>query len=317
MLARIANNLFWMGRYIERAEHTARFTNVNYFSSLDAPNKLSRDRQFVLRSMYEMVGEEEEDAEVLKEEDVLFNTALNPEKHYSILNCITYARENANSSRDLISSDCYETINIYYHSVVNYSKEHFVTRGLHDFTSHIMHQSTILKGKMRGTMLHDEVYALIKLGMNIERATQVSRILQIKYDDAVAESIKKPKTLKRSFEWTTLLKCLNVLDVNRRVYKKAPTLPTVLEFLVLNPNSPRTVMSCLDEIQMYMNMLDPIKAHDHKTANFLIGKMRCEYKYKLVEDIPDDVKGFLADIFDSLIEISDKIEEEYFYQEKI
>ncbi|CDF81064.1 conserved hypothetical protein (DUF403) [Formosa agariphila KMM 3901] len=317
MLARIANNLFWMGRYMERAEHTARFTNVNYFSSLDAPNKLSRDRQFVLRSMYEMVGEEEENDEVLKEEDVLYNTALNPEKYYSILQCITFARENANSSRDLISSDFYEAINIFYHSLVGYSKEHFVTRGLHDFTSHVMHQSTILKGKMRATMLHDEVYALIKLGMNIERATQVSRILQIKFDDAVQANIKKPKSLKRSFEWTTLLKCLNVLDVNRRVYKKAPTQTTVLEFLILNPTSPRTVLKCLNEIQTYITMLDPLKAHEKNTASFLIGKMRCEYNYKTVEDIQEDVKGFISDTFESLIEISEKIEEEYFYQEKI
>ena len=317
MLARIANNLFWMGRYLERAEHTARFTNVNYFSSLDAPNKLSRDRQFVLRSMYEMVGEEEYDEETLKEEEVLFNTALNPDKHYSILQCITYARENANSSRDLISSDCYEAMNTYYHSVVGYSKEHFVTRGLHDFTSHIMQQSTIMKGKMRGTMLHDEVYALIKLGMNIERATQVSRILQIKYDDAVEATINNPKLLKKSFEWTTLLKCLNVLDVNRRVYKKAPTQNSALEFLILNPSSPRTVLCCLDEIQTYITMLDPLKAREKNTATFLIGKMRCEYKYKTVEEIPEDVKGFLADTFDNLIKISEKIEEEYFYQEKI
>ncbi|MDX1766716.1 MAG: alpha-E domain-containing protein, partial [Arenibacter troitsensis] len=57
MLARVANNLFWMGRYIERAEHVARYLNVNYFSSLDAPNELSQSRQFVLRSMMFFVGE--------------------------------------------------------------------------------------------------------------------------------------------------------------------------------------------------------------------------------------------------------------------
>ena len=63
MLARVANNLFWMGRYIERSEHVARYLNVNYFSSLDAPNLKSQDRQFVLRSMLFMVGDPEEDSE--------------------------------------------------------------------------------------------------------------------------------------------------------------------------------------------------------------------------------------------------------------
>ncbi|PNW29558.1 alpha-E domain-containing protein [Formosa algae] len=313
MLARIANNLFWMGRYIERAEHTARFTNVNYFSSLDAPNKLSRDRQFVLQSIYEMVGEEDEEDEVLIEQDVLYNVALNPDKHYSILKCICYARENANSSRDLISNDCYETINKFYHSVMNYSKDYFVTRGLHDFTSHIMHQSTILKGKIRGTMLHDEVYALIKLGINIERATQVTRILQIKYDAAEQVTSSKPKHLKKSYEWTTLLKCVDSFDINRRVYRKPPTQSTVIEFLMLNPNSPRTVLYCLSQIKEHITMLDPLKAHEKNTALFLIGKMMCEYKYKTVEDIEDNVKEFIAHTFSSLIKLSEKLEDEYFY----
>ena len=73
MLARVANNLFWMGRYIERSEHIARYLNVNYFSSLDAPNQLSQSRQFVLRSMLFMVGDPENDESVaLEEEKVLY-----------------------------------------------------------------------------------------------------------------------------------------------------------------------------------------------------------------------------------------------------
>ena len=74
MLARLANNLFWMGRYIERSEHLARYLNVNYFSSLDAPNELSQSRQFVLRSIMFMSSNEIIDAKVkLKEEEVLFD----------------------------------------------------------------------------------------------------------------------------------------------------------------------------------------------------------------------------------------------------
>lgn len=260
-----------------------------------------------------MVGEEEESDEPLVEQDVLYNIALNPDKHYSILKCIMYARENANSSRDLISNDCYETINTFYHSVMDYSKAYYVTRGLHDFTNHIMHQSTILKGKIRSTMLHDEVYALINLGINIERATQVTHILQIKYNDAEQVTLSKPKHLKKSYEWTTLLKCVDSFDINRRVYRKAPTQSTVIEFLMLNPKSPRTVLYCLNEMQEHITMLDPLKAREKGTALFLICKMRCEYKYKTVEDIQDDVKGFIAHTFSSLVELSKKLEDEYFY----
>jgi uncharacterized alpha-E superfamily protein len=88
-----------MGRYIERAEHIARFMNVNYFSSLDAPNQLSQSRQFVLQSMLFMVGDPVSDpSKGLNEEEVLFDLGVNPEKSYSIISSIKVARENAKSS---------------------------------------------------------------------------------------------------------------------------------------------------------------------------------------------------------------------------
>ena len=86
MLARVANNLFWMGRYIERTEHIARFMNVNYFSSLDAPHELSHSRQFVLRSMMFMVGEHvNEESEQLNEQNTLYKIGLDSEFPYSIV----------------------------------------------------------------------------------------------------------------------------------------------------------------------------------------------------------------------------------------
>ncbi len=87
MLARVANNLFWMGRYIERSEHLARYLNVNYFSSLDAPDELSQSRQFVLRSILYMADNEIIESDLdLKEQVVLFDVGLNPEKPNSIIN---------------------------------------------------------------------------------------------------------------------------------------------------------------------------------------------------------------------------------------
>ena len=127
MLARVANNLFWMGRYIERSEHVARYLNVNYFSSLDAPNELSQSRQFVLRSLLFMASDPVTDPNIeLDEGQVLFDIALNKEKPDSIINYLQYARENANSARDLISTELYESLNKFYHYTLNYSPEKFM-----------------------------------------------------------------------------------------------------------------------------------------------------------------------------------------------
>lgn len=314
MLARVANNLFWMGRYIERAEHTARFVNVNYFSSLDAPNELSQSRQFVLQSILSMIGDDpiSDDIE-LSEEDVLFDVGMNPEKLYSILNCVKFARENANSSRDLVSTEFYESINKFYHFVMNYPKDVFVKSGLYEFTTHVTEHTAILRGKIRGTLLHDEIYALIMLGVNIERATQIIRIVKTKYEDAEKAVGGYSNPIKNSYEWTTLLKCAESYDMNRRFYKKIPDQNTALEFLILNPECPRSVMNSLNQIQKHISIVDPLKVKDKNSAAFLIGKMRSEYEFKTSEEIHKNVKKFIGDTLNTLVEISEKLEKEYFY----
>ena len=301
-----------MGRYIERAEHVARFTNVNYFSSLDAPNKLSQSRDFVLQSIYKMAGESELPTKGIKEETVLFDVGLNPEKNYSIITSIRMARENANSSRDLISTEFYESINKHYHYINNYSVEHFTKTGLYDFTTHVSEQSAILRGKIRGTLLHDEVYALVMLGINIERAIQITRIINVKFEDAEKATGGYANPIINSFEWTTLLKCAESYDMMRRLYKKVPNQTNTLEFLILNPNCPRSVMNSLNEIFKHIKQLDALKIKDHDSAAFLVGKTRASYLYKTIDDISEDFKKSIQEILNCLLEMSVRIEKEYF-----
>jgi len=313
MLARVANNLFWMGRYIERSEHIARYLNVNYFASLDAPNVQSQNRQFVLRSMMSMVGKPVKDEkEILKEEDVLFKIGLDKEFQFSILNNVKHARENANSARDLISTELYEAINKFYHFVLNYPKEVYVKNGLHDFTVNVMEMTAILRGKIRGTLLRDSVYAVMLVGVHIERATQITRIINTKYNDAIMSQSVFGESFSSSFEWATLLKCAESYDMMRRFYKKPPTSISTLEFLILNPNCPRSVMNSLNEVYKNVKILDPSKKYNKNATAFLIGRVRSEYEYKYVEEIEKDVKSFIENILKSLDDISSKVEEEFF-----
>ncbi|WGK64466.1 alpha-E domain-containing protein [Croceiramulus getboli] len=314
MLARVANNLFWMGRYIERAEHTARYLSVNYFSSLDAPHDLSQSRQFVLRSMYYFVGDPVQDPNSqLDEEETLFHLGLDPNHFYSILSSIKYARENANGARDLISTELYEALNRFYHFVLNYSKEDFVKKGLFDFTLQVTEMTAVLRAKIRGTLLHDEVYAIIMLGVNIERATQIIRMVNAKYNDARVSEEQYGDQMTQSFEWITLLKCAESYDMMRRLYKKTPTQNSTLEFLILNPDCPRSVMNSLNQVHRHMQILNREEQCAKDSAKFLIGKVRAEYQFKLIEEIEGGVQNFIEDILNKLVKISDHLEKEYFY----
>ncbi|MEH6680039.1 MAG: alpha-E domain-containing protein [Sediminicola sp.] len=313
MLARVANNLFWMGRYIERSEHVARYLNVNYFSSLDAPNQLSQSRQFVLRSMMFMIGQKvTDDEEMLREEDVLYNIGLNTEMPYSIINNVRYARENANSARDLISTELYEAINKFYHFVLNYPVDDFVKRGLHDFTINITEMTAVLRAKIRGTLLHDEVYAIIMMGINIERATQIIRIINTKFNDAVKAQGSYGDKVGNSFEWTTLLKCAESYDMMRRYYKKPPTSISTLEFLILNPDCPRSVMNSINQVHRHIKVLDQAHVPLKNSTSFLVSKMKAEYEFKYAEEIEEDIQGFIEKILEGLVQIGLKMEKEFF-----
>lgn len=313
MLARVANNLFWMGRYIERSEHVARYLNVNYFSSLDAPNELSQSRQFVLQSMMFMVGgHENNEAIFLEEEKVLYKLGLDHDYPSSIINNVKAARENANSARDLISTELYEAINKFYHFVLNYDSEVFVKNGLHDFTVNVTEMTAILRGKIRGTLLHNEVYAIIMMGINIERATQIIRIINAKYHDALKAQGSYGDKFGHSFEWSTLLKCAESYDMMRRFYKKAPTSITTLEFLILNPNCPRSVMNSLNQVYRHIKELDTSKKYNKNSTAFLVGRVRSEYEFKFIEEIEEDIQSFIENILESLTKISLKMEKEFF-----
>jgi uncharacterized alpha-E superfamily protein len=313
MLARVANNLFWMGRYLERSEHIARYMNVNYFSSLDAPSELSQSRQFVLRSMLFVADEEElKEQNELDEKKVLFDIGLNPDKKFSILSSIQNAQQNANGARDLISSELYESINTLNRTVKSYDKDRFVKNGLFDFTTMITANIASLRTKIRGTLLHDEVYAIIMLGIYIERANQVIRIINSKYNDALVEEVNSGVSVTTSYEWTTLLKCVETYDMMRRYYRKIPDSHTVLDFLILNPVCPRSIMNSLNCIQNYIGYLSKEEIPHKDSAAFLIGKLKYAHQYTTIEDVQGDLKGFIEKLVDDLSLVGEKMDKDYF-----
>jgi len=260
-----------------------------------------------------MVGKPENDESVmLDEESVLYQIGLDPDFSYSIINNVKYARENANSARDLISTELYEAINKFYHFVLNYNADAYKKNGLHDFTVNVTEMTAILRAKMRGTLLHDEIYAIIMMGVNVERATQIIRMINAKHNDALQAQGSYGDKYSNSFEWTTLLKCAESYDMMRRFYKKTPTSISTLEFLILNPNCPRSIMNSLNQVYKHIKVLDPSKKYNKGSTAFLVGKVRSEYEYKFIKEIEEDIQSFITTILNSLNEISEKMEKEFF-----
>jgi uncharacterized alpha-E superfamily protein len=298
-----------MGRNIERAEHFARYTKVIYFSSLDAPILKEYDRNFVLESMLYMAGIF--DMEDISEKDVLFKIALDVQNLNSIISNITLARENARGARNAISTELWESINKYYHLVNNYPVETFLTTGLYDLTQIIMDQTSIVREKISGTMLHDGEWAIIMLGMHIERVIQVIRIINSKLHDIYKiEQAGHPVT-EMSFEWSTLLRCAEAFDMNRKYYHSIPNKEQALEFLILNPHCPRSISYSLEGIKRYFTRIDNTETQAQDSISFRIGKLCAQYKYLTPEEYKDDIYDLLNSTQAQVLEIGEELEKKY------
>jgi len=309
MLARVADSLYWMGRYIERTEHLARYLSVNYFNSLDAPHPISKDRTFVMESMLFMMGSDEKNK---SERNVLFKATLDATSETSIITSLRNARENARGSMDLISTELWEAINKYYHFAKNYPMEPLLRSGLDDFTTQVMEQCNIVKGKITGTLLHNDVYSFVLLGIHMERAIQIARIISTKLNDANKILNSDTEIKNVSYEWTTLLKCTESFDMLKRYYKRFPDKKQTLEFLILNNQCPRSISFCLSKIKNSIDMLGIQKNPPKDSVSYFVGKVASEYWYMNIDEIEESLSSFIEKTVSTLDKISKKLGDQYF-----
>ncbi|MCM8542495.1 MAG: alpha-E domain-containing protein [Lentisphaeraceae bacterium] len=307
MLSRIANNLYWMGSYIERVEHCARFTEINYFAALDAPANLSS--QFSIDSLLKMNGIF--DSDITSEEIALSTIGFDKNNPNSIINCVTAVRENARSARDVISTELWETINRYYHFTLNYDTEAFSKTNLFDFTQRIIEQTSIIKGRIDSTLIHNETWTVICLGIFVERTTQILRIMATKLSDLklLKEDDQSPALKAHQIE--AMLRSLESFDMSRKFYRRAPTINSSLEFLLLNKKFPRSILSCTKKLKRHLDNIEAKGEFKPNTAGFIIGKLSSRLDYMIIEEMLDRKEEFISELQDEVQEIRSKIIEEY------
>ncbi len=308
MLSRVAGNLYWMGRYIERTEHLARYLKVQYFATLDAP--IAQDPEFFLESIMNMVGLPYEEG-ALMEEDVLVSVALDEENPSSIMSSVNHGRENARAARDVISLEVWETINKYYHFVNNYPVDIYKTRGLYDFTNHVMEYCSVVRGNINNTLLHDEVWALIRLGTHMERAAQIARLLWSKLYDIEKLRVRMPDISLDAYQWSTVLKTAEAIDMARKYYKRSPTQENALDFLVLHQRFPRSILYNLDQSAYYMSVITDEAIGKRDSASFELNRMADSLKYFEVQDFEPDVLTFLHNTLNDIYGICGKFEKDF------
>ncbi|MEY3416160.1 MAG: hypothetical protein RL711_285 [Bacteroidota bacterium] len=308
MLSRIANSLFWMGRYLERIEHMARFAKVQYFSSLDAPTSLNKKR--VLESMLEMNGLSKNFCKITDEE-VLFHISIARTNSYSMLSCLNSARENARGARDTISSELWETINTYFNKLNEFNKKPFDTDEFIGIVEIILANSAIIKGLIDNTLFHRDERALICEGIHLERAIQVSRILVSKLDEIAHIEKSNVENAVETFQWGTLLKSAESFDMCHRFYRKVPNKANTLEFLLFNFEFPKSLAFNLAQAERHLVTIAKTNHDINSSPLYLLGKLTAKIRYTKLEEVSDDITTFANDNLSEIYRIAAAIENKY------
>ncbi|MGK7294948.1 MAG: alpha-E domain-containing protein [Candidatus Wenzhouxiangella sp. M2_3B_020] len=270
MLSRLAENLYWHGRYLERAEGLARLINVNAHLNLDLPAKLAPEWEPLVRItghsdlFHELFGDEVGERQVAK---FLISDERNPG---SLQSSLAMARENMRSARDLLPREVWEQTNRLYLRISERISGNVSKRRRYDALNDLIEGSQQLAGMLMGTMSQDHAYDFLLLGRYLERADVTTRILDVRTDDLLAEQVDGSAAFS-SLQWMSVLKSLSAYQMYRRHVRVRVNGPDVLAFLLRDRMFPRSVIFCLKAVE---SLLDDLPAQDDSALRATVGLMR-------------------------------------------
>jgi uncharacterized alpha-E superfamily protein len=282
LLSRVADALYWTGRYMERAESVARFIGVNLSLQLDLPLDPAQQWQ----PLIDTSG----DAKVFKErygaatqESVIAFLAYDTENPNSIYSCLTSARENARSMRETISSEMWEQVNSMYLQLQPQRKALHPER-LPEVFHGIRLGAHMFQGITDATMTHNEAWHFVRLGRKLERADKTSRILDVKYF-MLLPSVRDVGTPYDDIQWSAVLRSVSAFEMYRKKYGRI--LPRdIVEFLVLDREFPRSVHYCIRSADESLHAITgaPMGSYKYPSEQYM-GLLRSELDFKSVDSI--------------------------------
>ncbi len=250
MLSRVADSLYWMSRYLERAEHTVRVLDVNFGMTLD-PSSTSEEGIWT-RALCALGNPDglEWNGDFYSLVHALTYDAEIPA---SITACIAAARENARQVREEISSEQWQQLNRMYHRVTERTQQS--TSGLEDFFAATLDGLHLFEGVTDTTMSHGEGWQFIQVGRSIERASSIATLLGAFELDASHAGAAEIAGSHQFLEWIGLLRCCSAFEAYCNVYTADLTQPQILEFLLLNKEFPHSVRYSIDQLRWALEAL--------------------------------------------------------------
>ena len=283
MLSRVAEAIYWMSRYAERAENVARFLDVSFQVMLDLPDPVGDPWAGVVTATGDVTLYATRYGTATRDDVVRFLT-FDVDSPNSILSCLRKARENARSVREVISSEMWEQINKWYLLVCDAATNASVLDDPHDFLTEVKTASHLFVGIAALTMTHGEGWHFGRVGRLLERADQSSRIIDAK--QALLQA--RPTELEASVDeinLSALLRSVSALEMYRKRHGRI-AYDSVIGFLLLEKMFPRSIRYCLNEAERSLHTVTgaPSDAGD-TSAERRLGRLSAEYEYAAVDEI--------------------------------
>jgi uncharacterized alpha-E superfamily protein len=315
MLSRVADSIYWLNRYVERAENIARFVDVNLNLLLDSPVIMTQQWEPVIMTTGDLGLFKARYGEATAENVIHFLTF---DKDYanSIISCLQAARENARSVREIISSEMWEQVNSFYLMVQEASQTQSVAE-LPSFFAEVKMASHLFAGVMNATMTHNEGWHFGQLGRLLERADKTARILDVKYF-ILLPAVNLVGTALDEIQWIALLKSASGYEMYRKRQRRiSPN--GIAKFLILDREFPRSIQFCLLEAEQSLQQITGcMPGIWHNAAERTLGRLRAELDFITIEEIiQGGLHEFLDHIQTQLNYVGDKIFETFFALETI
>ncbi len=313
MLSRTADHLFWMSRYTERAENTARMLDVNYQTSLlpqsEAVAEVGWQGLLSISELLPTYTERHGDVEAKKVMDFMVKDEENPS---SIISCLSAARENARAVRGTLTTEVWETLNTTWLEVKRMIRAGDFERDPSQFFEWVKFRSHLSRGVTVGTMLMDEALYFMRLGTFLERADNTARLVDVKFHAVQSDFFGAASEKDQEYDfyhWSAILRSVSGFEVYRKVYRDVIKPERVAELLILRPDMPRSLLASLNEVVGNLGLVGNEEASEtHRRA----GKLCAELKFGRIDEIlATGLHAYLTQFLDRVNDLGAHISREF------
>ena len=313
MLSRTADHLFWMSRYTERAENTARMLDVNYQTSLLPQSAaVARVGWQGLLSISELLPAYNAKYGDIVPRDVMEFMVKDEENPSSIISCLREARENARAVRGSLTTEAWETQNQTWLEARRMLRDGEFERDPAQFFDWVKFRSHLSRGVTQGTMLQDEAYHFLRLGTFLERADNTARLVDVKFHALETDFYGTASEKDQEYDfyhWSSILRSVSAFEIYRKVYRNVIRPERVADLLILRADMPRSLHASLVEV---VRNLEQVSNDQSAETQRRAGKLLADLQYGRIDEIlATGLHAFLTQFLDRVNELGVRISRDF------